>query len=127
MEDGRGRSGALMMAASVSGGVDRRHAGRRVTGGNGIYAAAASFSAPPDTGTISEPLSALPDRPCTLSLRPARILRLRHGNRLPGDRVRRRWQMDDRPDHAPRPTARAFWFACRRTPPTSTAPSSSSG
>src|ERR1019366_2400975 len=47
--------GALLMVASVG----NSPAGA-VAGANGIYAAAATFSAPPDTGTISEPLSALP-------------------------------------------------------------------
>jgi len=47
--------GTLLMAASVGGAP----AGA-VTGANGIYAAVASFSTPSDTGTISEPLSALP-------------------------------------------------------------------
>jgi len=53
-------AGALMMVASVSGASIGGTPAGAVTGGNGIYAAAASFSAPPDTGTISEPLSALP-------------------------------------------------------------------
>ena len=53
-------TGALMMVASVSGASIGGTPAGAVTGGNGIYAAAASFSAPPDTGTISEPLSALP-------------------------------------------------------------------
>jgi hypothetical protein len=47
--------GTLLMAASVGGAP-----GGAVTGANSIYAAVASFSTPPDTGTISEPLSALP-------------------------------------------------------------------
>ena len=53
-------AGALMMVASVSGASIGGTPAGAVTGGNGIYAAAASLSAPPDTGTISEPLSALP-------------------------------------------------------------------
>ena len=47
--------GTLLMAALVG----DAPAGA-VTGANGIYAAAATFSAPPESGTISEPLSALP-------------------------------------------------------------------
>ena len=53
-------AGALMMVASVSGASIGGTPAGAVTGGNGIYAAAATFSAPPNTGTISEPLSALP-------------------------------------------------------------------
>ena len=59
----RGRprlAGRPIMVASVSGASIGGTPAGAVTGGNGIYAALATFSAPPNTGTISEPLSALP-------------------------------------------------------------------